>query len=133
MFLSHWHGTAFANWLLATTASTVRDQLPVVDARYTCKSVTPGKAEQWVYVDPAHPLLTGVTGTQDMLFTTPLDVPDGSRCGKVVFSDMHVSSDSSSKPSTAYPGGCSTMPLTPQEKALAFIFFDISSCVGALF
>jgi hypothetical protein len=74
-----------------------------------------------------------VTGVQDMLFTTPLDVADGSRCGKVVFSDMHVSSDSSSKPGTADPGGCSAMPLTPQEKALAFIFFDISSCVGALF
>jgi hypothetical protein len=126
-------GPAFANWLLDTGASTVRDQLPVVDARYTCKSVTPGKAEPWVHVDPAHPLLTGVTGVQDMLFTTPLDVEDGNRCGKVVFSDMHVSSDSSSKPGTAYPGGCSTMPLTPQEKALAFIFFDISSCVGALF
>jgi hypothetical protein len=82
---------------------------------------------------PAHPLLTGVTGVQDMLFTTPLGVADGSRCGKVVFSDMHVSSDSSSKPGTADPGGCSAMPLTPQEKALAFIFFDISSCVGALF
>ena len=126
-------GTAFANWLLDTGASAVRDQLPVVDARYTCKSATQGKAEQWVYVDPAQPLLTGVTGVQDMLFTTPLDMPDGSRCGKVVFSDMHVSSDSSSKPGTAYPGGCSTTPLTPQEKALAFIFFDISSCVGALF
>jgi hypothetical protein len=126
-------GTAFANWLLATGASMVRDQLPVIDARYTCKSVTPGKAEQWVYVDPAQPLLPGVTGTQDMLFTTPLDVPDGSRCGKVVFSDMHVSADSSSKSGTAYPGGCSNTPLTPQEKALAFIFFDISSCVGALF
>jgi hypothetical protein len=24
-------------------------------------------------------------------------------------------------------------PLTAQDKALAFIFFDISSCVGALF
>jgi hypothetical protein len=46
------------------------------DARDTCKSVTPGEAEQWGYVDPARPLRTGMTGTQDMLFTTPLDVPD---------------------------------------------------------
>jgi hypothetical protein len=43
-----------------------------------------------------------------------------------------VSSDSSSKSGTPYPGGCSTKPLTAQEKALAFIFFDISTCVGVL-
>jgi hypothetical protein len=125
-------GVPFATWLLNVGASTVRDQLDVVDARYTCKSVTSGKAEQWVYVDPAHPLIAGVTGVQDMLFTTPLDQPPGNRCGKVVFSDMHVSSDSSSKAGTAYPGGCATGPLKPQELALAFIFFDISSCVGVL-
>jgi hypothetical protein len=125
-------GVPFATWLVNTGASTTRDHLDVVDARYTLKSVTSGKAEQWVYVDPAHPLLTGVTGVQDMLFTTPQDQPPGNRCGKVVFSDMHVSSDSSSKSGTAYPGGCSSAPLTAQEKALAFIFFDISSCVGVL-
>ena len=125
-------GVPFATWLLNVGASTTRDQLPVIDARYTCKSATPGKAEQWVYVDPAHPLLTGVTGVQDMLFTTPLDKEPEDRCGKVVFSDMHVSSDSSSKSGTPYPGGCSTTPLTAQEKALAFIFFDIASCVGSL-
>lgn len=125
-------GVPFATWLLNVGASSVRDQLAVVDARYTCKSAVQGKAEQWVYVDPAHPLLTGVTGVQDMLFTTPQDADPGNRCGKVVFSDMHVSSDSSSKAATPYPGGCSTQPLTAQEKALAFIFFDISSCVGVL-
>lgn len=37
-----------------------------------------------------------MTGTQAVLLTTPLDVLDGSRCGKIVFSDLHVSSDSSS-------------------------------------
>jgi len=67
------------------------------------------------------------------MFTTPQDQPEGNRCGKVVLSDMHVSSGSSSKSGTPYPGGCSSLPLTPQEKALAFIFFDISTCVGTLF
>jgi hypothetical protein len=126
-------GYPFATWLMNVGASTTRDQLPVFDARYTAKSVTSGKAERWVYVDPAQPLISGVTGVQDMLFTTPQDQPPESRCGKVVFSDMHVSSDSTSKSGTAYPGGCSSQPMTAQEKALAFIFFDISSCVGALF
>jgi hypothetical protein len=125
-------GKPFATWLLNVGASTVRDQLPIGDARYTCSSVTAGKAEQWVYVDPGQPLLTGVTGVQDMLFTTPQDQPPEDRCGKVVFSDMHVSAGSSSKSGTPYPGGCSTQPLTAQEKALAFIFFDIASCVGGL-
>jgi hypothetical protein len=125
-------GIEFAKWLVNVGASTVRDQLPVVDPRYTCKAATPGKAEQWVYVDPANPLLAGVTGVQDMLFTTPQDQPEENRCGKVVFSDMHVSSGSSSKSGTPYPGGCSSAPLTPQEKALAFIFFDIASCVGVV-
>ena len=52
------------------------------------------------------------------------------RCGKVVFSDMHVSGDSSSSPDTPFPDSCSNAELTPQEKALAFMFFDIAGCVA---
>jgi hypothetical protein len=125
-------GMSFATWLDNVGATPTHDQLEVSDPRYTCQSVDPDRAERWVYVDPARSAPLGKTGVQDMLFTTPQDQPPGARCGKVVFSDMHVSAGSSSKSGTAYPGGCSTMPLTPQEKALAFIFFDISSCVGVL-
>jgi len=125
-------GTSFATWLQNVGASTTRDEIQVNDPRYTCQSVTPGKAERWVYVDPAQSTPLGKTGVQNMLFTTPQDHTEDNRCGKVVLSDMHVASGSTSKAATPYPGGCSSEPLSPQEKALAFIFFDIASCVGIL-
>jgi hypothetical protein len=125
-------GKSFATWLQNVGGSMMRDQIQVNDPRYTCQEVKPGKGERWVYVDPTKSTPLNKTGVQDMLFTTPQNQPPDNRCGKVVFSDMHVSSGSTSKAATPYPGGCSTQPLSAQEKALAFIFFDISSCVGIL-
>ena len=109
----------------------VRDQLPIHDWRNTCSTVDTARADQWVYLDPA--TAGGATGVQNFQFTTPVDVDPTLRCGKVAFSDMHVSSGSSSDPATPYPGGCAAGDLSPQEKALAFMFFDLSSCVGTLF
>jgi hypothetical protein len=126
-------GVSFATWLLNVNASTVRDQVTVNEPRYTCAANDAMKSERWVYVDPAKSTPLGKVSVQDLLFTTPNDVPADQRCGKVVFSDMHVSSGSSSASGSAYPSGCSSTPLSPQEKALAFIFFDISSCVGSIF
>jgi hypothetical protein len=125
-------GWSFATWLQNVGGSAVRDEIVVNEPRYTCQAVNRDKAERWVYVDPARSTPLGKTGVQNMLFTTPQEELPNDRCGKVVFSDMHVSSESSSKSGTPYPGGCSTQPLTAQEKALAFIFFDIASCVGTL-
>lgn len=125
-------GMPFATWLQNVGGSMIRGQIVVNDPRYTCQAVDPALGERWVYVDPEKSIPPGKTGVQNMLFTTPQNQPAEDRCGKVAFSDMHVSSGSSSKATTPYPGGCSSAPLSPQEKALAFIFFDISSCVGIL-
>jgi hypothetical protein len=123
-------GMSFATWMLNVMGSTMRDQIAIGDqtGKNTCSAVDESKAERWVY-------WTGGGGEvpQNFQFTTPNEAPATNRCGKVVFSDMHVSGDSSSAAGPpGYPSQCSTMALTPQEKALAFMFFDIASCVNTI-
>lgn len=132
-------GTAFASWMERVGGSTVRDQIllqnqaePDEDTgailstgRTTCAAIDNDRAERWVYV----PADQG-GGPQNFQFTTPNDIAEDQRCGKVVFSDMHVSGIAGEG---VYPDSCGTSTeLTPQEKALAFMFFDIASCVGVI-
>jgi hypothetical protein len=134
-------GMAFATWLVNVGGSMTPGSIPVTQARTTCTKVEDGKAERWVYLDPA--TSPGFSSAMNFQFTTPQQAAPEDRCGKVVFSDMHVSADSLSSPPMPYPTQCAcggtsdplcTMPkpLTAQEKALAFMFFDIASCVSPI-
>ena len=118
-------GTSFATWMMNVMGSTVRDQIPISNSKGTSIGLDESKAERWVYTNntAAHP--------QNFQFLTPNE-DTMNACGKVVFSDMHVSGTITA--SGAYPSACTPLgtALTPQEKALAFMFFDISSCVGTI-
>ena len=122
-------GPAFASWMMNVGGSTMRDHvlLQTDTGRDTCSSVDSTKAEQWVY----WPKDAQTNLPQMFQFTTPNEGTQDARCGKVVFSDMHVSGGPDL--SKAYPLSCGAAnALSAQEKALAFMFFDISSCVGIL-
>jgi hypothetical protein len=130
-------GMSFAQWMLHVGGSpaNMRDAVSIADktGKQTATSLMKDaggqyKAEQWVY------LPNGQTPPPPQMFqfSTPNEMPLENRCGKVVFSDMHVSNTPNL--SVPYPDSCgATSTLLPQEKALAFMFFDISSCVGVLF
>lgn len=123
-------GVSFATWLQNVGASTTFGQIPITGARYTLPGNDPLKSDRRVYLEPA--LSNNHVSVQDLQFSTPIDIAPEARCGKVVFSDMHVSSGSRSKANTPFPTGCAVTDLSPQEKALAFILFDLSTCVGVL-
>lgn len=106
--------------------STTLGVVPVTDGRNHCMSIDMTKAERWLYLQDGATQLPLI-----FQFTTPIEMPKEERCGKVVFSDMHVASGSFSSAGLRFPQGCSSFPMSPQEKALAFMFFDIGSCVTA--
>ncbi len=115
---------ALSEWLVNVGASTMPGQLTIEGAKHTVDTVN-ASAQRWLYN-------TSAMSTQYFSFATPVG---GSACGKVVFSDLHVSSgtgganNDSSAPTKPYPTGCVTTDLSPQEKALEFMLFDLSSCV----
>ena len=116
-------GAAFANWMVNVGGSTTRGEvvLQTGTGRLTASTVDPAKGERWVRSSGDNP--------QMFQFTTPNEQAADQRCGKVVFTDMHVSGDPAA--SGEFPD-CGGNGMTPQEKALAFMFFDIASCVGGI-
>jgi hypothetical protein len=120
-------GMSFATWMMNVMGSTTRDNIQLVAGtdKSTCTAVDSMKAERWTYAQSN-------MNPQNFQFTTPNEMPVDQRCGKVVFSDMHVSGGPGPGD---YPTSCgASLTLTPQEKALAFMFFDIASCVsGTIF
>ncbi len=73
----------------------------------------------------------------DMPFNAPVnDAGVPQYCGRVVFSDLHVSGSNAgggidyANGNNSVPSGCaSTATLQPDEDALEFILFDLSSCI----
>ncbi|MES1177139.1 MAG: hypothetical protein ABUL62_22650 [Myxococcales bacterium] len=131
-------GAAFAAWLKYVNASTTLGALDIYTAKTSVKSLSNNRAQQWIYrkEDLDNPQYNGF-----FYFTigTPVavndDDPAPKACGRVVFTDLHLSNTDggqatdSSDQNKPFPDGCTDNPLTAQEKALEFMFFDLTSCV----
>jgi hypothetical protein len=115
-------GAAMADWLVNVEASTTRGQISIVDAENTVQSVMNPKAISWISSPQSK------TPGAPIYFSFPTPI-EGEACGRMVFSDIHVASGSGDSGKTAFPDGCTNPELTPQQAALAFMIFDLSSCV----
>jgi hypothetical protein len=126
-------GSSLAQWLVNVNASPTLGQIAIKAAQHTVSAVNASLADRWIYQDTTP---NGQPSVQYMAFTTPVEAPREGRCGRVVFSDIHVSGedpgDDHSNPDLEFPsGGCTSNidQLSPQEKVLAFMIFDIASCI----
>ncbi len=76
---------------------------------------------------PAQRWLYSGQNTQSYTFNTPTDVEEKNQCGRVYYSSFHIGSGRSS--TGTFPGACQMKALTPQERVLEFMLFDLTSCV----
>lgn len=120
-------GNALAQWLGIVGALTPGGELTVLAARHNA-DVSAGNpiSQSWLDADPD---ASAPGATQNFSFNTPLDAPPEGQCGQVVYSDMHVGAASDDNPMLPVPDECAAGDLSPQEKALEFLVFNLSSCV----
>jgi hypothetical protein len=67
--------------------------------------------------------------TEYFSFDTPIGAKPADLCGRVVYSDLHVGAASNDNPNLPVPMDCTPGKLSPQEDALEFMLFDLSSCI----
>jgi hypothetical protein len=116
-------GAALRDWLVNVGGSTTPGKLLIHDGEHTVDATLPGISQSWITTSDAN----GHTGVvQYFSFTAPVG---GSECGRMVFSDLHVAAGTGDSGKVPFPTGCTSTSLSPQEKALAFMLFDLSSCV----
>ena len=115
-------GQALAQWLVNVGASTTLGQITVDELRYDTTGVI-APTQLWMSVNES----TYGTVPVHFTFNTPVGAPAANQCGRVVFDDFHVMNTSGS--GQTFPAECTSGTLTPQEKLLEFMLFDLASCV----
>jgi hypothetical protein len=134
-------GAALKTWLGVVNALDSNGDLDVYYARDNALvTATNTSSQAWATLSPVP---SGVTAsTQYFSFDTPFGTSAVEQCGRAVYSDLHVSGgpgvEAQSGVTPDYqqgggidivPSGCAMRALTPQEKALEFMIFDLTSCL----
>jgi len=115
-------GSDMSKWLSTIGASTTPGSIDLVNVKNPATSVISAVAQRWIYED--------TTGTPYISANTPIEeaaMPD-LQCGRIVHTGIHVATVAGDT-IAPFPTGCVSAPLKPQEEAMEFLFFDLSSCV----
>jgi hypothetical protein len=104
-------------------------QLALTDPRDNAGATVGTASDEWMYRNNSG------AKVQQLSFNTPYASAESQICGRVAFSAFHVASSATgttlSTKNLNFPNECHTGALTAQEKTLAFMLFDLGTCVSA--
>jgi hypothetical protein len=127
-------GVAMNTWL-GNVGALTGGELPIVNAFHNADvSATNTSSQPWITADNSS---SAPGATEYFSFDTPIGGSSVEQCGRVVYSDLHVGAASDDyggftdnvPAGSIVPSGCANNQLSPQEKALEFMLFDLSGCV----
>ncbi len=139
-------GETFAAWLGVSSVGALSNVAPpeisIVESRWNMNNPADwdntGFAQRWAF----YPNDSPNAGIMHVTFDTPWGLAPDKQCGRVLFSDFHVTAAALAESSCAqsqagavpqtgncnFPEECSS-EFTAQEKVLAYFMFDMTSCV----
>src|SRR5688572_7960306 len=112
-------GRALADWLVNVGGSAAHGEIAISDSERTVVGTVDSRAVSWIDADSSD-------GDAALYYGFPTPV-NGPACGRMVFTDVHVASGTGDSGKEVFPS-CSD-ELSPQQLALAFLIFDLASCV----
>lgn len=127
-------GAIYRTWL--TDVARLGSTILITDPRYNVGAVR-GQTVEYLGA-PFRRQATDAHWTAQLSFTTPIGADAG--CGRVAFSDFHVSTNALQvpffpecttppcPPRPPFPDNCVGGPFTDQEKVLVYILFDLGTC-----
>lgn len=117
-------GMALADWLVFVDGSSPHGEFSAREGRAHTRTLDEDLARLWVTHD-----LDGEDIPIYFSFNAPIPAEPEEQCGRMVFSDIHVSSGAGSA-TAPFPSACDPdAPLTEQEKVLIFMLFDLFACI----
>lgn len=125
-------GAIYRQWL--SSVAQLGSTISIVDPRYNVGAVR-GKTAEYLGADGRRSAVDTHWAAQ-LSFTTPVGADAG--CGRVAFSDFHVSTNATQvtlictnppcPQPPPFPDNCLAGAFTDQEKVLVYILFDLGTC-----
>ncbi|WP_394832482.1 carboxypeptidase-like regulatory domain-containing protein [Pendulispora rubella] len=115
-------GAAFREWLANVDALSSNNppQVTINEARWDLRGVN-SPSQRWLYGED------DARKVEHFTFNMPWNKPADQQCGRVIFSDFHVTNSDTN--GARFPNHCQSSNISAQEKILMFMLFDLASCI----